>query len=89
MLSLEGAEDCVALASGMAAISTTMLAMGGGGHVVMAKEIYNTANKLVNEDLPIHGMRFTRVDIAIWQRLKPPSNRTRSSSIPRSCPIPL
>ena len=63
MLSLEGAEDCLALASGMAAISTTMLTMGGGGHVVMATEIYNTANKLVNEDLPIHGMRFTRVDV--------------------------
>jgi cystathionine beta-lyase/cystathionine gamma-synthase len=63
MLELEGAEDCVALASGMAVISTTMLTMGAGGHVVASKEIYNTANKLVNEDLPEMGMRFTRVDI--------------------------
>gem|GEM_PF-3412693 len=39
MPNLGGAEDCVALASGTAAISTTMLTIGGGGHVVMAKEI--------------------------------------------------
>ena len=63
MRELEGAEECVALASGMAAISTTMLTLGAGGHVVAAKEIYNTANKLVNEDLPAQGMRFTRVDM--------------------------
>jgi len=63
MMALEGAGDCVALASGMAAISTTLLAMGGGGHAIVSREIYNTANKLVNEDLPGHAMRFTRVDI--------------------------
>lgn len=62
MRELEGAEDTVALATGMAAISATMLAHGAGGHVVAANEIYNTANKLVNEDLPHHGIRFTRVD---------------------------
>jgi methionine-gamma-lyase len=63
MADLEGAEESLALASGMAAIATTMLAMGAGGHEIAASEIYNTANKLVNEDLPEHGMRFTRVDI--------------------------
>jgi cystathionine beta-lyase/cystathionine gamma-synthase len=63
MIALEGAEDCVALASGMAAISSTLLALGAGGHAVVSQEIYNTANKLVSEDLPDHGMRFTRVDI--------------------------
>ena len=63
MLDLEGAEDCVALASGMAAISATLLTLGAGGHVIAASEIYNTANKLVTEDLPTHGMRFSRVPI--------------------------
>lgn len=60
---LEGADDCVALASGMAAIASTLLTLGAGKHVIAAKEIYNTANKLVSEDLPTHGMRFSRVDI--------------------------
>jgi methionine-gamma-lyase len=60
---LEGAEATVAAASGMAAISSTLLTVATGGHVVAANQIYNTANKLVSEDLPQHGIRFTRVDI--------------------------
>lgn len=61
---LEGAEACVAAASGMGAISATLLMVGAnGGHIVMADQIYNTANKLVNEDLPQYGLRFSRVDI--------------------------
>ncbi|MEZ4505330.1 MAG: aminotransferase class I/II-fold pyridoxal phosphate-dependent enzyme [Thermomicrobiales bacterium] len=61
---LEGAESCVAAASGMGAISATLLTVGaGGGHIVMADQIYNTANKLVNEDLPQYGITFSRVDI--------------------------
>ncbi|CAN5657114.1 PLP-dependent aspartate aminotransferase family protein [soil metagenome] len=59
---LEGAAGTVATSSGMAAISSTLLTIAAGGHVVAASEIYNTANKLVNEDLPTHNIRFTRVD---------------------------
>ena len=56
---LEGAESCVAAASGMGAISATLLTAGAnGGHIVMANQIYNTANKLVNEDLPQYGITF-------------------------------
>lgn len=61
---LEGAESCVAAASGMGAISAVLLTLGeNGGHFVTANQIYNTANKLVNEDLPSYGMSFSRVDI--------------------------
>jgi cystathionine beta-lyase/cystathionine gamma-synthase len=61
---LEGAESTVASASGMGAIAATLLTVGANsGHVVMAQQIYNTANKLVNEDLPQYGVSFSRVDI--------------------------
>lgn len=60
---LEGADGTVATGSGMAAISSALLSTAAGGHVVAAREIYNTANKLVNEDLPTHAIRFSRVDI--------------------------
>ena len=61
---LEGAESCVSSASGMGAISATLLTVGAnGGHIVTAQQIYNTANKLVNEDLPQYGVTFSRVDI--------------------------
>ena len=60
---LEGADDCVALASGMAAISATLLTIGAGAHGVVSDQVYNTANLLISEDLPTHGMRFSRVDV--------------------------
>ena len=61
---LEGAETTVASASGMGAISAVLLTLGeNGGHIVAAQEIYNTANKMVNEDLPRYGIEFSRVDI--------------------------
>ncbi len=61
---LEGAERCAAAASGMVVISAVLLTLGtGGGHLVMANQIYNTANKLVNEDLPGYGIEISRVDI--------------------------
>ncbi len=60
---LEGAAGAVGAGSGMAAISSALLATAAGGHVVAADQIYNTANKLVNENLPQLGMRFSRVDV--------------------------
>ncbi|MGE3797449.1 MAG: PLP-dependent aspartate aminotransferase family protein [Thermomicrobiales bacterium] len=60
---LEGGPGAVGTASGMAAISSALLATAAGGHVVAADQIYNTANKLVSENLPALGMRFSRVNI--------------------------
>lgn len=61
---LEDAETAAAAASGMGVISATLLTLGeNGGHIVAAQEIYNTANKLVNQDLPAYGIAFSRVDI--------------------------
>jgi len=62
---LEGAETCAAAASGMGVISAALLTLGANsGHLVMSDEIYNTANKFVNEDLPGYGIPVTRVDIS-------------------------
>lgn len=60
---LEGADGAVAAASGMAAISSALLATGAGGHLIVADQIYNTANKLVNENIPQLGMRVSRVNV--------------------------
>jgi methionine-gamma-lyase len=61
---LEGAGDAAAAASGMGAISATLLTIASdGGHIVAADQIYNTADKLVREDLPGYGITFSRVDI--------------------------
>ncbi len=60
---LEGAEDCVAFASGMAAITALFLhVLKDGGHAVMSDVCYAAASELANATLPHLGIEVTRVD---------------------------
>jgi methionine-gamma-lyase len=60
---LEGAEECVAFASGMAAITALFLhVLRDGGHVVMSDVCYAAASELANDTLPHLGIEVTRVD---------------------------
>jgi methionine-gamma-lyase len=60
---LEGAEDCVAFASGMAAITALFLhLLRDGGHVLMSDVCYAAASELANDTLPHLGIEVTRVD---------------------------
>lgn len=60
---LEGAETCVAFASGMAAITALFLTMlRPGDHLVMSDVTYAAASELANETLPSLGILVTRVD---------------------------
>lgn len=65
LAALEGAEDAVACASGMAAISATLLhLLGDGGHLVASDDIYSVARDLLLDDLPHTGARVTLCDTA-------------------------
>lgn len=60
---LEGSEDALATASGMAAISTTLLTLlEQGDHVVATHSLYSGSHSLLNEDLPRMGIETTFVD---------------------------
>ncbi len=60
---LEGTEDCVAFASGMAAITALFLyVLKDGGHIVMSDVAYAAASELANDTLPLLGVEVTRVD---------------------------
>lgn len=60
---LEGAEGCVATASGMAAITTTLLAnLKAGDHVVAAKAIYPSTFAVLSQDFSSYGVETTFVD---------------------------
>jgi len=62
--SLEGAEDCVAAASGMASVSATLLAhLGAGDHLVVGDEVFAITRVLWEEDLPRRGVSVTPVDM--------------------------
>lgn len=60
---LEGAEAAVATASGMAAITTTLLAnLKAGDHVVAAKAIYPSTYAVLSQDFSQYGIETTFVD---------------------------
>lgn len=76
LANLEGAETAIATASGMAAISATLLALlRDGGHLVVSDQIYDLTRDFLRHDLPALGGSATMVDItdhdAIRAALRP------------------
>jgi methionine-gamma-lyase len=60
---LEGTGDAVATATGMAAISATLLhLLAGGGHLVAASDVYAITKELLLGDLPAFGATVDLVD---------------------------
>src|SRR3954467_6376089 len=63
--SLEGAEDCVVSASGMAAVASALYAhLGAGDHVVLGDELFAITRVLWEEDLPRRRIGVTPVDMS-------------------------
>ncbi len=61
--SLEGAEDAVVSASGMAAVSATLFAhLGAGDHVIVGDELFVITRVLLDEDYPRRRIDVTRED---------------------------
>ncbi len=68
---LEGAEDCVATASGMSAILALLMALcSGGDHVVASTGLFGATQQLLGTIMPRFGVRTTFVgqtDLGAWQ----------------------
>jgi len=63
MADLEGGQKCLAFASGMAAVSTTLLGLlKPGDHVVAGSSLYTGTTKLLTSDLPELGIAVDFVD---------------------------
>jgi cystathionine beta-lyase/cystathionine gamma-synthase len=61
---LEGAEDAEVFASGMSAISTTLLGLlSNGDHIIASADVYGGTYGLLTEDLPRFGIEVTLADI--------------------------
>ena len=61
---LEGAEDGETFASGMSAISSTLLSLlSQGDHVVTSADIYGGTYGLMTSDLPRYGIDVTMADL--------------------------
>ncbi|MEC7118854.1 MAG: O-succinylhomoserine sulfhydrylase [Pseudomonadota bacterium] len=72
LAALEGAERCVATASGMAAILSTALAfLAAGDHVVCSRAVFGTTTALFDKYMRKFGVDVTFVDLtdlAAWQQ---------------------
>ncbi|RJU83480.1 MAG: PLP-dependent transferase [Candidatus Poseidoniales archaeon] len=64
LIALEGAEDGEVFASGMAAISTTLLGLlSSGDHIIASSDVYGGTYGLLTEDLPRFGIEVTMANI--------------------------
>ena len=76
---LEGAERGLVFASGLAALTTTLLALAGGGeHIVAQRSMYGGALSLVQNLLPRFGVTCTLIDQAdtgAWENAITPATR--------------
>ncbi len=83
---LEGTEAGLALASGMAAISMTILsAAGPGDHVVASRHLYGATHALLSGELPKRGITTTFVepsDPAAWEAALTPRTRVILIELP-------
>ena len=80
MIELEGAEAARSTATGMAAVTTAILApLRAGDHVVAAKELFGSCLFVVQELLPRYGITSTLVDgldLDQWKRAMRPNTRS-------------
>jgi O-succinylhomoserine sulfhydrylase len=80
MLELEGAEACRSTATGMAAVTTAILApLRAGDHVVAPKAMFGSCRYVIEDLLPRYGIQSTLVDgldLDQWQRAMRPNTRT-------------
>ena len=64
LASLDGTEEAVVAASGMACVSSTLLAhLGQGDHVVVGDELFVITRVLLEDDFPRRGIGVTPVDM--------------------------
>jgi O-succinylhomoserine sulfhydrylase len=80
MVELEGAEAARATATGMAAVTTAILApLRAGDHVVAAKAMFGSCRFVVEDLLPRYGITSTLVDgleLDQWQKAMQPNTKT-------------
>ncbi len=79
MIALEGADDARATATGMAAVTATMLSqLKAGDHVVSARALFGSCRFIVETLLPRYGISSTLIDgndMSAWQDAIQPNTK--------------
>lgn len=86
LAALEGTEDAIALASGMAAMSMTVLALTQtGDHIVASEHLYGATKKLLTTEMPKRGVHVDFVDPGVtraWRGALQDSTRLLIFEVP-------
>ncbi|WP_085442015.1 O-succinylhomoserine sulfhydrylase [Magnetofaba australis] len=79
MAALEGGEDAVSFASGMAAISSTFLALlSAGDHIVLSRSVFGSIANVARDVLPRMGIEVDLVslsDLEAWRAAIKPNTK--------------
>jgi cystathionine beta-lyase/cystathionine gamma-synthase len=79
LAALEKGEAALVAASGMAAISTTLLTLlGAGDHILLQESLYGGTHDLVTKDLPRLGITHSFLDVdapATWEKQLRPTTK--------------
>ncbi|KGX92964.1 cystathionine beta-lyase [Pontibacillus halophilus JSM 076056 = DSM 19796] len=67
---LEGGSHGYAFASGMAAVSTTLMMFSKGDHLIVSEDVYGGTYRFVTEVLSRYGIEHTFVDLTKLDQLK-------------------
>ena len=71
LAALEGAEDCLAFASGMGAITTALHAlMSQGDHLVLTDDVYGQTLRFCTTHLPRFGIECTVVKMGDYEAME-------------------
>ena len=80
MIELEGAEACRSTATGMAAVTTAVLApLKAGDHVVASKQLFGSNLYVLEDLLPRYGIETTVVnglDLDAWKKAMRPNTKS-------------
>ncbi len=86
LAALEGGEACIATATGMAAIATTVFGLlKSGDHVVSSRSVFGTITPLFNQILKRFGVDTTWVDptdVAAWTAAMQPNTKLLFAETP-------
>ena len=86
LAALEGAQSCVATATGMAAVATTAMGLlSAGDHVVAARGVFGTVVPLLNQILGRFGVQTTWVDatdLDAWRAALRPNTKLLFAETP-------
>ncbi|MEQ8531174.1 MAG: aminotransferase class I/II-fold pyridoxal phosphate-dependent enzyme [Imperialibacter sp.] len=91
---LEGTEDGMAMASGMAAMFTSMAAfLNSGDHIIASRSVFGSTHQILTQLFPRWGITHTYVDLSdpaeVWEKAVTPNTKMVFAETPSNPALDL